>query len=140
MKLYFVHSLSQTSPRLWEYMPIDGLMVSADDVARSGTSNVKGALGFEGRVVVDSGGYRALSLGRIFEAEDILRWQELSGADQFIVLDYPLTPDLPAEEARDKIKASLENTEFWLDAFGARRMIPVVHGRSAGNSPTPETS
>jgi len=45
-----------------EYMQIDGLMVSADDVKGSGITHMKDALDLDGPIIIDSGGFRPLSL------------------------------------------------------------------------------
>ncbi|HDI42187.1 hypothetical protein DRO48_04065 [Candidatus Bathyarchaeota archaeon] len=130
MKLYFVHSLRQTSPRLWEYMSLDGLLLSADDVACNYQPALRERLGFSGKIILDSGGFRLLSRGKTFSPEKVVEWQRKVDVDVIVVLDYPLQDGLSPEAAKSRIRRSLENVQLWLDVFPSRRVMPVIHGRS----------
>lgn len=130
MQLYFVHSLTQTCPKLWRSMDVDGLMLSADDLWSSGLRRVRESLGFGGRIVLDSGGFRLLSQRRTFNPEDVLRWQMRTEVDVVVVLDYPLEDGIDRVEAKRRIRKSIENVAMWLDEFQSGRVMPVVHGRT----------
>lgn len=129
MKLFFVYSLTQASPKLWKFFGVDGVLVSADDLA-SCDGRVKEFLGFDGYVVVDSGGYRLLSRSKALDVVEVLDAQARAGADLNVALDYPLSLNPTQREFLEKVAKTIENVELWLDAFGSERVMPVLHARS----------
>lgn len=132
VKLFFVYPLWQASPRLWDYMGVDGLMVSADDLGRVGFKAYSRLDGFDGLLLLDSGGYRLISRSIELDPGMVIRWQGMIEADFIVPLDYPIGREMPWSEAKARIDKSIENVSLWLDRFGRDRVIPVLHGRTIG--------
>lgn len=112
-------------------MPIDGLILSADNIHKSRTVQVRQVLKFDGFIVIDSGGFRMLSKNTTFDPQEVIEWQKRAGdVDVLVVLDYPIEDGLSINEVRTRIEASINNVAMWLDEFGPDKVMPVLHGRT----------
>jgi len=132
--VYFVHSLTQFSPRLWRILGHPYVMVSADDAARDPQGAVQLLRGLN--VIVDSGGYRLISRGRLPSPEEVLDVQRTLadevGAEP-VALDTPVPHPLGAGDAdfRAANEATTRNARLWARVFGDHFIYPL-HAHTPG--------
>ncbi|ALL00350.1 hypothetical protein Pyrde_0300 [Pyrodictium delaneyi] len=126
--VYFVHSLTQLNPQLWHILGHPHVMVSADDAARNPPRSVKLLRGLD--VIVDSGGYRLISRGRLPSPEKVIEIQQLL-ADEVgakpVALDTPVPNPLKADDAdfRAANEATANNARLWTRVFGDHFIYPL---------------
>ena len=131
MRLYLVYSFSQASPRWWELLSHRSILVSADDVAGRLGVALEQLRGLD--VIVDSGGYRLISRGRLPHAEEVLRVQEVLVEEVGalpVALDHPLSSRSPSDgEVRAANEATLRSARLWQRRFGDMFILPL-HART----------
>jgi len=131
-KIYIVHSFTQLSPELWRSLGHPHVMVSADDAAQAMPEALKTLQGLD--VLVDSGGYRLISRGKLPDPETVLETQKLL-ADELgatpVLLDTPVPSPLKATDAdfRAANKATAKHARLWTRAFGDHFVYPL-HGHT----------
>ena len=127
-RIYMVHSFTQLSPELWRTLGHRYVMVSADDVAKKLWEATRQLRGLE--VIVDSGGYRAISRGRLPSPEEVIRVQEVLAEEIGalpVALDHPVHRPLGASDAefRAANRATARNARTWARIFGDYFIYPL---------------
>ena len=137
MRLYLAYSFSQASP--WPPGALGHLWVavSADDIARVGVERAlelfKSARPLpRSAVLVDSGGYRLISRGRLPQPGPVLEVQkalvdDLGDSVLPVLLDTPVRKPLRASEG-DCAAANRETasrSRLWQRAFGDHYLYPI---------------
>jgi tRNA-guanine family transglycosylase len=135
--LWLTHQI-RSNPKPWQFFHIDGVMVNAYEILHNkGTAKrirregVHSFLGFNGLIAMDSGGFLFMKKDAIsISPEKILALYERSKPDFGVVLDHPLTPNLPREIAEARMIKTLENTKRMVEAKRTTNpeLIPVIHG------------
>lgn len=142
MRLYLVYSFAQASPFPPSELGYYWVMISADDVASYGVWRAVEVLRRvesppRGWLLVDSGGYRRISRGRLPPARRVLEVQEVLAGE---VGGYPVLLDVPVRRplraSLGDCKASNEATArqagLWQRAFGDGYLYPIhVCGRES---------
>ena len=131
--MYFVHSFTQLSPELWRRLGHPYVMVSADDVARALDTVVKSLRGLE--VIVDSGGYRLISRGKLLDPWEVISVQRVLVEEVKavpVLLDAPMRDPLRATEHDFYAanKATARNARLWARFFGDYFIYPL-HAHSS---------
>jgi tRNA-guanine family transglycosylase len=86
---------------------------------------------FEGLIAMDSGGYLFMRRQEVnVTPEAILSLYEGVKPNFGVVLDHPLAPSLPQEDAERRLLATLENTKRMVEARKTANpeLVPVIHG------------
>ncbi|MEM4557811.1 MAG: hypothetical protein QW251_03355 [Desulfurococcaceae archaeon] len=109
-------------PRPWQYFRVPAVMVNALEVKRDPRS----ALGFEGELWIDSGGYQILKKGLTVDADKIAEIYRRVDAQLYFSLDVPPSPSDPLEVAEKKFEKSYKNWERLRRALGDI-VVPVLH-------------
>lgn len=133
--LYYVLTLTQKAPKVWHDCPVDGVLLSADDVARARYDRVE-ELVYD-RVfasipkILDSGAYRSVSKGVELDIEQVIdeQWQDLFSCQLIVPVDYPVKVGMSARQASDCIQRSHETACRWFSEFG-ERAVYVLHGHT----------
>jgi len=125
-------------PRPWHFFKVDGLMINAyeilhnDSVAeRVRSEGAHKYMKFDGLITMDSGGYLFMKRGEMdVTPEAILALYEEGKPDFGVVLDFPVTPNLPREVVEERLSKTLENTRRMLKSRRSANpaLIPVIHG------------
>ena len=125
-------------PKPWHYFKIDGLMLNAYEILQKNSADkrlrrkgVHKYMKFNGPIAMDSGGFLFMKKGIVdITPEMILKFYEESKPNFGVVLDYPLSPNLPHEEMRKRLSRTLENTKRMVKARQTSNpeLIPVIHG------------
>jgi queuine/archaeosine tRNA-ribosyltransferase len=125
-----------SSPKPWEFLDIDSIIVNAhemlSDKARLKNIEDEGIhsyLGFNGAIVIDSGGF--LFLRRANLSIDVTRLMEVYERSRpmiGVVLDYPFDPFASRIENESRWARTLENTRAMLGGNGSIPLMPVIHG------------
>lgn len=132
-RVYFVHSFTQLSPELWRRLGHPYVMVSADDVARALDTAVRSLRGLE--VIVDSGGYRLISRGRLPDPWEVINVQRVLVEEVKavpVLLDAPIRDPLRATEHDFYAanRATARNARLWARVFGDYFIYPL-HAHSS---------
>ncbi len=126
-------------PRPWEYMDVEGVIVSAFDIAKhrdpgifrgSGLRRQLG-VGDDVEVWIDSGGYQWLLRGIDVGVKKLSKLYQEIDADYYVSLDYPPKPMASTRERAFHIARTV-NTYLRMRSTLRRyveeeRLIPVVH-------------
>jgi len=125
-------------PKLWHFFEIDGLMLNAyeilqnDSIAkRVRTEGIHRYMKFDGLITMDSGGYLFMKRGEVnITPEEILAFYEESKPNFGVILDFPLTPNLPRESIQKRLSQTFENTRRMIKMRRTTNpvLIPVIHG------------
>lgn len=125
-----------SSPKPWEFLDIDSIIVNAHEMLsdKAGLKNIEDEgihsyLGFNGAVVIDSGGF--LFLRRANLSIDVTRLMEVYERSRpmiGVVLDYPFDPFASRIENESRWARTLENTRAMLGGNGSIPLMPVIHG------------
>jgi tRNA-guanine family transglycosylase len=86
---------------------------------------------FDGLIAMDSGGFLFMKREEVdVIPEMILMLYEESKPDFGVILDHPLTPNLPQEIIKKRLLKTLENTKRMIEARQTANpeLIPVIHG------------
>ncbi|RSN71493.1 tRNA-guanine transglycosylase [Candidatus Methanodesulfokora washburnensis] len=135
--LWFIQPIRAT-PKPWQFFHIDGVMLNAYEILRNEgaakqvrSKGAHGFLKFNGLIAMDSGGFLFMKRDAInINPEIILALYEESKPNFGVVLDHPLTPNLPQEIAERRMIKTLENTKRMVEARRTTNpeLIPVIHG------------
>jgi tRNA-guanine family transglycosylase len=126
-------------PKPWNYFKIDGVMVNAYEILRKNRANIimkegiHSYLNFKGLVMMDSGGFLFMKKSALeIHPKSILKLYERSKPDFGVILDYPLQPNLSANERRKRQRKTLKNTKYMVTFQKGKNpvLIPVIHGHS----------
>jgi queuine/archaeosine tRNA-ribosyltransferase len=127
-QIYFVHSLTQLSPELWKTLNHPYVMISADNALYNVNAAVEKLRGL--KVIVDSGGFRLISRGRLPNSKEIIQVQQVLleriGALP-VLLDTPVPNPLRATEQDFYAanKATAKNAKLWARVFGDHFIYPL---------------
>jgi tRNA-guanine family transglycosylase len=86
---------------------------------------------FDGLITMDSGGYLFMKRGEVnITPEEILAFYEESKPNFGVILDFPLTPNLPRESIQKRLSQTFENTRRMIKMRRTTNpvLIPVIHG------------
>jgi len=132
IRIYFVHSATQLNPRLWLSLGHPYIMVSADNIAENTEHAAKELRGLS--VIVDSGGYRLISRGKLPDPSTVISVQKTLSEEIGalpVLLDTPVPDPLRASDsdfyAANKLTA--RNARVWSRVFGDRFLYPL-HART----------
>lgn len=124
--------------RVWDVVQVDGLMVNAYEILQADhiARNVRGMgvhryLGYDGLIIMDSGGYHFSKTKDVdAKVESLLLLYEKSRPDLAVVLDHPIAPNLPVDEAKRRIEKTLEYTRVMVERrrFDLPELVPAIHG------------
>jgi queuine/archaeosine tRNA-ribosyltransferase len=114
----------KASPKPWLYFPVEAVMINALDEA---APKAREALGFEGELWADSGGYQILRKGIPVNLGALAERYKRIGADAYLALDVPPSPQDPPEAAERKAEASYRNWIALRRELAGARVLPVVH-------------
>jgi tRNA-guanine family transglycosylase len=137
--LLWFTQLINGEPKPWNYFKIDGIMVNAYEILRKNRSNIimkegiHNYLNFKGHIMMDSGGFLFMKKSVLeMHPKTILELYERSKPDFGVILDYPLQPNLPANERKKRQRKTLENTKYMVTFQKGKNptLIPVIHGQS----------
>jgi len=119
-------------PMPWLHYRVPAVMVNAYELLRRGVrGGVKGVLGYDGEVWVDSGGYQFMRRGVVPRIDDVVRvYEESWDARYYLSLDYPPLPTDDEAVLRAKLKATLRSYEVLRRRFD--NVVPVVHYHWSG--------
>jgi tRNA-guanine family transglycosylase len=137
--LWFGQTLNG-SPKPWRFFRIDGLLVNAYEILRNKAVDIRVREGgihlylkFDRPIMMDSGGFLFMNK-RVLDVtpEMVLRLYEDCKPDFGVVLDHPLSPNLPNYINRWRRLKTLENTKqmLHLKQSSNPELIPVIHGYS----------
>jgi 7-cyano-7-deazaguanine tRNA-ribosyltransferase len=125
-------------PRPWYFFKIDGLMLNAYEILHNDSVNkhvrnegVHRYVKFDGLISMDSGGFLFMKEDEVsISPEIILTLYEESKPNFGVILDHPLTPDLPREIMKTRLLKTLENTKRMVEKRRTTNpeLIPVIHG------------
>ncbi|ACB39979.1 tRNA-ribosyltransferase [Pyrobaculum neutrophilum] len=109
-------------PKPWHHFDVPGVMVNALDIRR----DPRAALGYEGELWVDSGGYQILKRGLSIDVDKIAEIYRRVDAQLYLSLDVPPSPSDPPDAAEKKMRKSYQN---WLKLRRAvgDAVVPVLH-------------
>ncbi len=137
--LWFTQTLNG-APKPWLYFKIDGLMVNAYEILQNKSANekIRGEgiheyTKFDDLIMMDSGGFLFMKKESVdVTPEMILRLYEDSEPNFGVILDHPLTPNLPYTISRWRRLKTLNNIKCMLKIRRTNNpeLIPVVHGYS----------
>ncbi len=118
------------------YPDVFGVLVNAFSILSNGNiskqiqeKGVKKFLGFNGPVMMDSGGF-------LFQKKEIMNVNPLhlmnlyekSKPDIAVVLDHPLELSLNRKRNKKRLDVTMENTRIMYENNGGIALLPVVHG------------
>ncbi|MEM4652313.1 MAG: tRNA-ribosyltransferase [Pyrobaculum sp.] len=109
-------------PKPWLYFDVPAVMINALDVKK----DPRAALGYEGELWVDSGGYQILKRGLSVDVDKIAEVFKRVDAQLYFSLDVPPSPGDPPEEAEKKFRKSYQNWLRLRRAVGDA-VMPVLH-------------
>jgi 7-cyano-7-deazaguanine tRNA-ribosyltransferase len=112
-------------PKPWLYFDVPAVMINALDVKR----DPRAALGYEGELWVDSGGYQILKRGLSVDVDKIAEVFKRVDAQLYFSLDVPPSPSDPPEEAEKKFRKSYQNWLRLRRAVGDA-VVPVLPRRA----------
>jgi tRNA-guanine family transglycosylase len=128
----------RNKPDPWHYFKVEGVMVNAYEILTKPSitkriidEGVHKYMGFDGLIVMDSGGFLFMNKKKInVNPETIIDLYEKSKPNYAVVLDHPLLPNLPPEEINKRLEETLENTKIMLELKQSKNpvLIPVIHG------------
>jgi queuine/archaeosine tRNA-ribosyltransferase len=95
--------------------------------ALDGDERARAALGFEGELWVDSGGYQILKRGASIGVGALAEKYRRIGCDVCLALDVPPSPQDPPDVAEKKAEASYRNWLALKRELAGARVLPVVH-------------
>lgn len=130
MRLFLSQSPPTSSVRPWLDFGVDGVLVSAYEFFCSRTmyeralsKGIKDVLDFDGRIMLDSGGYQ-LWQGRSidYDARELAIFAKLSGADHCISLDYLPRRGLSYHKLAERNYRNFVRMQAKFDG-----VIPVAH-------------
>jgi tRNA-guanine family transglycosylase len=136
-RLWFTQCVKCT-PRPWNFFKIDGLMLNAYDIISNKLiekqiriHGIHEYMKFYGLIAMDSGGFLFMKKRDMtITPEDLMSLYEEGRANFGVILDYPITPNLPLEVVKRRLLQTLENTERMLKIKQSinLELIPVIHG------------
>ena len=121
-----------------EGIPVEATLTNAYEIYRKNTvkkklkhSSIHDILEFDGIVMIDSGGFQFQRHPEIeVDIDDIIRVQKDAKAEVIAILDHPLDLSSGKKENEERLKTTLENTEYYLDKIDKEKLLPVIHGYS----------
>jgi tRNA-guanine family transglycosylase len=135
--LWFTQSV-RGYPRPWYFFKIDGLMLNAYEIIRNKSlvNHIKNEgihkyIKFNDLITMDSGGFLFMKRGEIsITPEEIMNLYEESKPNFGVILDYPLTPNLPRDIMEKRLLKTIENIKRMLEVRRSTNpeIIPVIHG------------
>lgn len=131
------------TPKPWRYFKIDGLLVNAYEILSGAGINrrvrekkIGKYLGFDGPVMMDSGGYLFLKKNTIGVSPEHLMWlYEETKPNVAVVLDHPIDSNLSAYQISKRKKTTLDNTRRMVNVRYSKNpeLVPVIHGLTPGS-------
>jgi queuine/archaeosine tRNA-ribosyltransferase len=117
-------------PRPWEHFKVPAIMANAYEIIRNQTLRqdiqAKGGihefLGYDGIVLLDSGGFQAMIYGIDIKLEKLVEVYRIAQPDYCFSLDYPSSS---TRNSKRKIARTIANYEEMRKSF--RQVIPVIH-------------
>lgn len=85
-------------------------------------------LGTTKPVWIDSGGFQYMKKGVELDPLEVQDYQHRSECDISVTFDYPLTPDLPEAEKKERLKKSIDAANLMLRTNGSGMLYGAVHG------------
>jgi len=127
--IFLGHSFNRGNPLSWHYFNVESLLINAYDlsVQKIDFARVRKIMGFNGVIMMDSGGYQIQRFKRNIDRKTIIQIQETSKPDIAIPLDYPLTPKMKNDEIDKNIEKTSRSNEYWREYY-PNDFIPVIHG------------
>ena len=128
------HDLKHPYP-VWRVVPgCCGVVVNAYQMyERSGfrrlaeKEGLQKALGFEGPIFVDSGGFQLMTGTARFGKSSLLKLYRRLKPSMAAVLDIPAMPGKNESESKRRWRRTLENTSWMYGNAGTLSLVPVVH-------------
>ncbi len=124
-RIHLVYSVHQYTPD-WRRISHFHVLASADDAAKDLGKAVKVLKGLE--VIVDSGGYRLISSGRLPDPGTVLKVQSILvdelGAKP-VSLDHPVKPGTPTDQVEKANRWTARIARRWMKVFGDNFILPV---------------
>jgi len=109
-------------PKPWLYFDVPALIVNALEAKRR---NPRLALGYEGELWLDSGGFQVLRKGLQLAVEEVAEVYRQVEAQYYLSLDVPPSPTDPPDVAEKKFEKTYQN---WVRLSRAvEGVVPVLH-------------
>ncbi len=126
MRIYLVYSFGNATPEWWRVLGHRQVMVSADDVDGRVEEAIRLLQGLD--VLVDSGGFRRVSRGRLPDPDTVLSVQlalyEAIGAIP-VALDTPVPPEADEATVVAANRATFRLARRWQRVFGNSFILPL---------------
>jgi len=136
--LFFLATTINYSVRPWKYFSVDAILVNAYDIlsnprekAMISKHGLRKYLGFDGIILVDSGGYMFTKHKDIpVTPTRIVNLYEKWKPDIAVTLDHPITPELPENEVKKRLITTINNTKIMYETGNWKKItfMPVIHG------------
>jgi len=137
--LFWMGHIIGGTPKPWEYFKVENILVNSYDIINKKSAyqkiieiGIKKFLGFDGPVMLDSGGFFFLKKNIEIPIEEIMDLYEKANADLCVALDVPFHYTMSDLEKEKRIDTTLRNFEIMINSVNMKKvkLVPVIHGHN----------